>query len=84
MNESTDGVPVNGQTALSDRVKELRLGTKFDGNTAKAGPARWLPWVLCAFLAVGWAGFGIKWYLGTRGKTEESAATSQPALPASA
>lgn len=77
MNESSDGVPVNGQTALSDRVKELRLGAKLDGNAAKASPARWLPWVLCAFMAVGWAGFAIKYYLTARAKPEESAASSQ-------
>lgn len=76
MNEFSDGVAMNGQTALSDRVKELRLVGKINANSAKASPARWLPWVLCAFLAVGWAGYGIKAYLGARTKPEESAATS--------
>jgi HlyD family secretion protein len=73
MNESTDGVPVNGPTTLSDRVKELRLTGKVEGSSAKAGAARWLPWVLCAFLAVGWAGFAIKYYAGTRTKADEGA-----------
>jgi multidrug resistance efflux pump len=73
MNESADGVPANGPTTLSDRVKELRLTGKVEGNSVTAGAARWLPWVLCAFLAVGWAGFAIKYYIGTRAKPEESA-----------
>jgi HlyD family secretion protein len=76
MNELTDGVPVNGQTTLSDRVKELRLVGKIDGNPAKAGAARWLPWVLCAFMAVGWTGFAIKWYLGTRANADEPTGAS--------
>src|SRR5262249_8665135 len=76
MNESTDGVPANGPTTLSDRVKELRLTGKVEGSSVTAGAARWLPWVLCAFLAVGWAGFAIKYYVGTRSKPEESAANA--------
>jgi HlyD family secretion protein len=69
--ESTDGVTVNGPPTLSDRVKELRLSGRMDDGPAKPGGTTWLPWVLCFFLAVGWAGFGIKWYRGTAEKKPE-------------
>jgi multidrug resistance efflux pump len=71
---STDGVTVNGPPTLSDRVKELRLTGRMDDGKAKAAGTAWLPWLLCVFLAVGWAGFGIKWYRGTAEKKPEPAA----------
>src|SRR5262245_32697207 len=72
MNESTDGVPATGRTTLTDRVQELRLTGTVEGSSAKAGVTSWLPWVLCAFLAVGWAGFAIKYYVSARPKADES------------
>jgi len=69
--DSTDGVTVNGPPTLSDRVKELRLSGRLEGGKAPAGGTAWLPWLLCFFLAVGWAGFGIKWYRGTAEKKPE-------------
>jgi HlyD family secretion protein len=74
MSEHTDGVAANGSPAptLTDRVKELRLAGKLDVPKAAGGTA-WLPWLLCFFLAVGWAGFGIKWYRGIPAKTNEPA-----------
>jgi HlyD family secretion protein len=71
--DSTDGVTVNGLPSLSDRVKELRLAGRVDAAKAPAGGTAWLPWLLCFFLAVGWAGFGIKWYRGTADKKAEPA-----------
>ena len=71
MTNSTDGTTVNGPPSLSDRVKELRLSGRLDDGRAKAGGTAWLPWLLCFFLAVGWAGFGIKWYRGTSEKKPE-------------
>ena len=57
MNHPSDEVAANGPTSLTDRVKELRLTGKLDGGPARAGGTAWLPWVLCAFLAIGWAGY---------------------------
>jgi len=81
MNESTDAaVAANGQPTLTDRVKELRLAGRMDGETTRSGGTSWLPWLLCFFLAVGWAGFAIKWYRGTPAKQGEApgAASGSP------
>jgi multidrug resistance efflux pump len=80
MTEHTDGVAANGAPTLTDRVKELRLAGKMEVPRA-AGGTTWLPWLLCLFLAVGWAGFGIKWYRGTQ-KAAEPPADSAAATPA--
>ena len=70
MSDRTDGVAANGPPSLTDRVKELRLAGKLDVPRAGGGTS-WLPWLLCFFLAVGWAGFGIKWYRGAPAKTTD-------------
>jgi HlyD family secretion protein len=82
MTEHTDGVAANGAPTLTDRVKELRLAGKMELPRAAGGTA-WLPWLLCLFLAVGWAGFGIKWYRGAQ-KTNEPPVDSAAAPPGSA
>ena len=73
MNEFSESVAVNGTASLSDRVKELRLTGRMDSASAKSGGTAWLPWLLCFFLAVGWAGFGIKWLRGTDTKETDAA-----------
>jgi len=69
------GMPTytNGQPSLKDRVRELQLNNRLDGNNVGSGSsgAAWLPWLLCIFMAVAWAGVGIRWY-----KT-----TAKPATP---
>ena len=81
MTESSDSVAANGQPSLTDRVKELRLTGRMDGDTKKTSGTNWLPWVLCFFLAVGWIGFGIKWY---RGSAKSGEAASGDAATGSA
>ena len=71
MSEHSDGVAANGAPTLTDRVKELRLAGKLDMPKAGRGTT-WLPWLLCAFLAVGWAGFGIKWYRATTKPSDQA------------
>src|SRR5262245_41678766 len=73
MNHPSDEVAVNGPTSLSDRVKELRLSGKMDDGRGKTGGTAWLPWVLCFFLAIGWAGYAIKWYRATPTKAKDDA-----------
>lgn len=80
MTDRTDGVAANGAPTLTDRVKELRLTGKLEVPKA-AGGTTWLPWLLCVLLAIGWAGFGIKWYRGTPAKTNEPAADGAAASP---
>jgi multidrug resistance efflux pump len=80
MTDHTDGVAANGAPTLTDRVKELRLAGKLDVPKV-AGGTNWLPWLLCVLLAVGWAGFGIKWYRGSPAKTNEPPPDSAAASP---
>lgn len=82
MSQPTDGVAGNGQPTLTDRVKQLRLAG-LDAGPARAAGTTWLPWLLCAFLAVGWAGFGIKWYRGAPSKSTEPAPDAGTASPGS-
>jgi HlyD family secretion protein len=80
MNDHSDGVAANGTPTLTDRVKELRLAGKLD-LPKHAGGTAWLPWLLCAFLAVGWAGFGIKWYRGAPAKSNDPPPDAAAASP---
>jgi HlyD family secretion protein len=83
MNHPSDEVAANGPTSLSDRVKELRLSGKMDDGRAKTGGTAWLPWVLCFFLAVGWAGYAIKWYRAAPGKSKDDAGDPTAAMSSS-
>lgn len=82
MTDHTDGVAANGTATLTDRVKELRLAGKLDVPKAGGGTA-WLPWLLCALLAVGWAGFAIKWYRGAPAKSTDGPTDGAAASPGS-
>ena len=62
----------NGE--LRERVQKLRIG----GNgSAKGGGGRvaWLPWLLCAGLALAWGAYAIRGY-GQKGVTTETAPTT--------
>jgi multidrug resistance efflux pump len=61
MNQPNENIAANGSASLSERVQGLRL-TGREEIESKSGGRSWLPWLLCLFLAIGWAGFGIKWY----------------------
>lgn len=53
----------NGE--MLNRVQQLRLdNTTAASKTGGGGGASWLPWVLALFLAITWAGIGIKEYKG--------------------
>lgn len=53
----------NGE--MLNRVQQLRLDNTTAGSkTGGGGGASWLPWVLALFLAITWAGIGIKEYKG--------------------
>ena len=82
MTERTDGATANGPPSLTDRVKELRLHGRLEGGKAGGGTV-WLPWLLCVLLAIGWAGFGIKWYRDAPGKKAEVATDPSAASTAS-
>jgi HlyD family secretion protein len=53
----------NGE--MLNRVQQLRLdNTTAGAKQSRGGGASWLPWVLALFLAITWAGIGIKEYKG--------------------
>lgn len=52
--------PVNGE--LVQRVQQLRLKDQLGNAPRRGGGSSLLPWVLCALMAVGWVGIGVKAY----------------------
>src|SRR5262245_1740531 len=44
---------------LVNRVQQLRLDNQV--GTVRRSRGSWLPWVLCAMLAVAWVAVGVKW-----------------------
>jgi multidrug resistance efflux pump len=62
--ELVDAPSLNGNSTLSDRVKELRLPGQLNPSRGSGGTgaATWLPWVLCVLLAVAWGSMGIRYY----------------------
>ncbi len=51
---------VNGE--LVNRVQQLRLDGQLGTDTGRRGGGSWLPWLLCALLAVSWVGVGVRYY----------------------
>jgi multidrug resistance efflux pump len=62
----------NGE--LRNRVQQLRLDNQLGAKTGSGG-ASWLPWTLCAFLALTWAGVAVRSY---RAAPHDSAAVAEP------
>ena len=67
--ESANGT---GNDALVNRVQQLRLNDTL-ASAKKGGGGSWLPWVLCAMLAVTWAGVGVRWYKAAGTKSDDAA-----------
>ena len=62
-------------------AQQLRLdNTAAGAKTGGGGGASWLPWVLALFLAITWAGIGIKEYKGA-GNIRKSLAGGAPPPP---
>jgi len=47
---------------LIDRVQQLRLNGPMAGGATGARRGSWLPWVLCAVMAIAWVGLGVRGY----------------------
>jgi multidrug resistance efflux pump len=76
MTEPTTAKPANGE--LVNRVQQLRLNNQIGAvKSARAGTS-WLPWVLCALLALSWAGVGIRGYKTGSITSAAAPATSTP------
>lgn len=68
----------NGE--MLNRVQQLRLdNTSAGSRTGGGGGASWLPWVLALFLAITWAGIGIKEYKGAGNIRKSLAGGAAPA-----
>lgn len=64
----------NGE--LRNRVQQLRLDNQLGAKSGGGGGASWLPWTLCALLALTWAGVAVRSY---RAAPRDSAAVAEPA-----
>jgi len=56
----TPAPSANGE--LINRVQQLRLAGQLGTGGSGGNRGAWLPWVLCAMMAVTWAGVGVRWY----------------------
>jgi HlyD family secretion protein len=79
----TEPSPSSENGELINRVQQLRLTDQLGAGRASNRGA-WLPWVLCAVMAVVWAGTGIRWYkspnsgdAGTKGPAPAGGTGSQ-------
>ncbi len=70
---------VNGE--LVNRVKELRLDGQLGTQTGSGRSGSWVPWLLCALLAVSWVGVGVRYY--RQSSTARPADGGEPAAKAS-
>ena len=73
------GTAASANGDLANRVQELRLDSQL-GKGGTTGRGSWLPWVLCAMLAVAWVGVGVKVLRAPAAKPEgEATATATSA-----
>ncbi len=79
--ESRLAASANGD--LADRVQQLRLDNQLGTGRGSSGGGSWLPWILCAILAVTWAGVGVRWYKSPtqQGETAPGAAPAGGTAP---
>lgn len=75
---------------LIDRVQQLRLNGPLAAGSGATRRGSWLPWVLCAVMAVAWVGLGARMYRGTEPTNggdpaakavAKSGSTPEPAAP---
>jgi multidrug resistance efflux pump len=71
--------PATANGDLVNRVQQLRLDDQL-GAGRRPGGGSWLPWVLCALLALTWVGVGIRWYKAAPagGERPEGGAAAKP------
>lgn len=64
---------------LRDRVKKLRIGGPGEGGSkgSALGRAAWLPWLLCAALALTWGGVALRTYKNAPTKEEGGGIVSE-------
>ncbi|HET6572170.1 MAG TPA: efflux RND transporter periplasmic adaptor subunit [Fimbriiglobus sp.] len=73
--------PGNGE--LVNRVQQIRLDAQL-GRRPSGGGTSWLPWVLCALLALAWAGVAVRSYKNAPDRDAGSAGSSAGATGPSA
>jgi multidrug resistance efflux pump len=67
--------PPTANGELRERVKKLRIGGNDAAKGSGGGRVAWLPWLLCAGLAVAWGGYAIRNYNQKGVPTPTAAAT---------
>jgi multidrug resistance efflux pump len=74
----------NGE--LRNRVQQVRLDTQLAAAKAGRGGTSWLPWVLCALLALTWAGVAVRSYRNAEAErgTDAAAGPAAGSSPAAA
>ena len=80
--ESANGTTTAGDS-LVNRVQQLRLSDQL-GAAKKGGGGSWLPWVLCAMLAISWAFVGVRWRAAGPGPSDQAAAPAATGTPRTA
>lgn len=71
-----DPPAANGE--LRSRVKQIRLDGQLGSAKAGRGGSGWLPWLLCALLALTWAGVAIRSYKNGPPAAESAAVAAAP------
>jgi multidrug efflux pump subunit AcrA (membrane-fusion protein) len=62
-NSTETAAPPSANGELVNRVQQLRLTDQLGtGGARGSNRGALLPWVLCALMAVTWAGVGVRWY----------------------
>ena len=57
--------PISAESRdLKARVQKLRIGGPSAGGKSFLAGVTWLPWILCAVLALAWGGVGLRSYKG--------------------
>jgi HlyD family secretion protein len=83
MSISTEPTAPSTNGELIDRVQQLRLAGQLGVKGGGSGRGAWLPWVLCAMMAVTWAGVGVRSYKAAEaGGDTAGAAKGAPAAGA--
>lgn len=72
---------VNGE--LLTRVQKLRLDTQLGNAKTGRGGVSWLPWVLCALLAISWATVAIRTYRNAPASSEVASGPAPTPAPTS-
>ena len=73
--------PPSANGDLIHRVQQLRLDDQLGRGPGATARGSWLPWVLCAMLAVAWVGVGVRYYRSQPARTDDTGTNGQAGKP---